>query len=43
MSSGDVVAKESAQYALMVWDYESAAPVSTQIFHVRVGIIFSIF
>lgn len=35
ISSGDVVFRESAEYSIMVWDYETNAVVSNQIFHVN--------
>ena len=35
VSSGDVVSKDSAQYAIQVWDLRSTACVSNQIFHVN--------
>ncbi len=34
ISSGDVIFKESAEYALMVWDFETSAVLSNQIYHV---------
>ena len=33
VTSGDVVFRESAEYALMVWDYATTAVVSNQLYH----------
>jgi WD40 repeat protein len=33
VTCGDVVNRESAQYSVVVWDFESSAQISTQIFH----------
>jgi hypothetical protein len=34
ISAGDVVSKDSAEFSLIAWDFESCARISTQIFHV---------
>ena len=33
VSAGDVVSKDSAEYSLMAWDFETTACISNQIFH----------
>ena len=37
---GDVVSKESALHSIMVWDFESTASISDQIFHVFINLIY---
>ncbi len=33
-TSGDVVFRESAEFSIMVWDYQTGAVVSNQLYHV---------
>lgn len=35
VSSGDIVSKDSSDHSLIVWDYESTARLSSQLFHER--------